>query len=140
MLALQRKRDTPRVKVHDDGMAWQIEFHPAFDHEFHALREPVQDELLALTDQLAGSGPSLGRPQVDTLSGTRHRKMKELRFRVQREVWRAAFAFDPTRLAIVLAAGNKRGRSERRFYERLIRTADDRYDEHLELMDTTRSP
>ncbi len=124
------------MKVHDDGMAWQVEFHPAFDREFHAFREPVQDELLALIDQLAESGPSLGRPQVDTLNGSRHPNMKELRFRAEREVWRAAFAFDPTRQAIVLAAGNKRGRNERRFYERLMRTADERF----ELMDKTRSP
>ncbi len=128
------------MRVHDDGMAWQVEFHPAFDREFHGFREPVQDELLALVEQLASDGPALGRPYADTLSGSRHPNMKELRYSVQREVWRAAFAFDPTRRAILLAAGDKRGSNQRRFYERLIRTADDRFDEHLESLDTNRSP
>lgn len=119
-------------------MAWQVEFHPAFDREFGTFREPVQDELLAQADRLRDFGPLMGPPHADTLQGSRHPNMKELRFRVQREVWRVAFAFDPERQAILLAAGDKRGSNERRFYERLIRTADERYDEHLQLMGATR--
>jgi len=59
--------------------------------------------------------------------------MKELRFDAKggREVWRVAFAFDPERRAIVLAAGDKQGVSERLFYKRLIRKADERFDKHL---------
>jgi hypothetical protein len=55
--------------------------------------------------------------------------MKELRFRAGGGVWRAAFAFDPNRRAIVLVAGDKRGES--RFYRRLTTIADRRFDEHL---------
>lgn len=102
------------------------------------MDEPVQDELLMQTEQLAAYGPSLGRPHVDTLQGSRHSNMKELRFRVQREVWRVAFAFDPSRRAVILAAGDKRGRNERRFYQRLIRTADQRFDDYLEQTGTVR--
>ena len=127
------------MRAHDDCMAWQVEFHPAFDREYQEFGEPVQDELLALVKQLASAGPALGRPYADTLSGSRHPNMKELRFGVQGEVWRVAFAFDPMRRAIVLAAGDKRGRNQQRFYERLIRTADGRFDEHLESLDTNRS-
>jgi hypothetical protein len=46
-------------------------------------------------------------------------------------VRRAAFAFDPKRRAIVLAAGDKSGGSEIAFYRRLIVKADARYDAHL---------
>ena len=54
--------------------------------------------------------------------------MKELRFDADRGVWRVAFAFDRQRRAILLAAGNKAGVSERRFYDSLIATADRRFD------------
>jgi hypothetical protein len=46
-------------------------------------------------------------------------------------VWRVAFAFDPQRQAILLVGGDKGGADQRRFYKRLINTADDRYDDHL---------
>ena len=42
-----------------------------------------------------------------------------------------AFAFDPKRKAILLAAGDKSGVSEKRFYRQLIATADARFDAHL---------
>ena len=57
--------------------------------------------------------------------------MKELRFSAADGEWRAAFAFDSKRKAILLAAGDKSGISERRFYRKLIRKADDRFDNHL---------
>jgi hypothetical protein len=55
--------------------------------------------------------------------------MKELRFDAADGVWRVAF--DPKRQGILLVAGDKSGGSEKRFYRHLIRTADDRFDEHL---------
>jgi hypothetical protein len=58
--------------------------------------------------------------------------MKELRFDAAGGVWRAAFAFDPKREAIMLAAGDKSGGSEKRFYKRLIVKADKRFSEHLQ--------
>jgi hypothetical protein len=57
--------------------------------------------------------------------------MKELRFSVGKSAWRAAFAFDPKRKAILLAAGDKKGVAERPFYRRLIKLADERFDRHL---------
>ncbi len=77
-------------------------------------------------------GPSLGRPEVDTLKDSKYANMKELRFRADGGVWRIAFAFDPQRDAILLVAGDKSGVSERKFYKRLIEKADKRYKEHLD--------
>jgi len=57
--------------------------------------------------------------------------MKELRFRAAGGVWRVAFAFDPSRKAILLVAGNKSGVAEKRFYHQLIEKADARFDAHL---------
>ena len=113
-------------------MDWGVEFDRAFDPEFDDLPTAVQDELLAHARLLETFGPTLGRPRVDTLKGSRHSNMKELRFRAANGVWRIAFAFDPRRRAILLVAGDKSGASERRFYDRLIRRADERFDAHLD--------
>lgn len=112
-------------------MEWTIILHPAFETEFDGLGESVQDELLATVELLRQFGPLLGRPQVDTLVGSRHANMKELRFSADGGVWRVAFAFDPVRRAILLVAGDKSGLVSDRFYRSLIRRADDRFDKHL---------
>jgi hypothetical protein len=106
-------------------------FFPAFDAEFGDLPPEVQDELLAHAKLLEEFGPTLGRPRADTLNGSRYANMKELRFAAADGVWRVAFAFDPKRRGILLVAGDKSGGSEKRFYQQLIRKADDRFDKHL---------
>lgn len=110
---------------------WKIEFHEEFLPEFMALSQNVQTELLAHTKLLQAFGPSLGRPSVDTLNGSRHTNMKEMRFNTDNGVWRVAFAFDPQRQAILLVAGDKSGTTQKRFYKRLIQIADQRFDSHL---------
>ena len=112
-------------------MKWEVGLHDEFVPEFGELHEDVQDELLAHLELLELFGPQLGRPRVDTLNGSRHAKMKELRFDAAGGVWRFAFAFDPKRRAIILCGGDKSGGSEKRFYRQLIGKADDRFDAHL---------
>lgn len=113
-------------------MAWEVEFDDAFETEFAAFAEDVQDALLAVAKLLADYGPHLGRPHADTLKGSKHANMKELRFEASDGEWRAAFAFDPERKAIILVAGDKSGGSEKRFYKQLIAKADRRFTAHLE--------
>ena len=113
------------------NMTWEVAFDQAFESEFGALPTTVQDELLAHARVLETFGPTLGRPRVDTLKGSRYPNMKELRFNADDGVWRVAFAFDPNRQAILLVAGDKAGVTERRFYRQLIRKADDRFFQHL---------
>ena len=114
-------------------MNWSVLFHDEFDVEFDALSRDVQDNLLAAAKAVQIAGPKAGRPHVDTLSGSKHANMKELRFTAHggREIWRAAFAFDRDRAAIVLVAGEKQGEKQALFYKRLIRIADRRFDSHL---------
>lgn len=112
-------------------MGWDILFHDDFELEFLDLPEEVQDELLAYARLLEVNGPYLRRPHVDTLNGSRHTNMKELRFKANDGVWRVAFAFDPKQKAILLVAGNKAGVSQKRFYKQLIVKADRRFDSHL---------
>jgi hypothetical protein len=113
------------------SMAWAVVFHDKFDAEFELLEAAVQDELLAHAKLLAQFGPTLGRPRVDTLEGSRHANMKELRFAAAGGVWRVVFAFDRARRAVLLVAGDKAGKGARRFYATLIRRADDRFDSWL---------
>jgi hypothetical protein len=96
-------------------MPWMVLFHAAFETEFHELPEDIQDELLARLGALREFGPTLGRPNVDTLDGSSFPNMKELRFRLD-GLWRFAFAFDSQRQAIVLVGGNKEGERQSAFY------------------------
>jgi len=110
---------------------WTIEIAEEFDPEFDALHENVRAEILALSLVLEQFGPQMGRPRVDTLKGSRHANMKELRFSANDGEWRVAFAFSPKRKGILLVAGDKSGGSQQRFYRELIRKADLRFDAHL---------
>ena len=119
-------------------MGWIVEIGDEFEPEFDCLHEDVRTEILALSRLLQLVGPHLGRPRVDTLHGSRHANLKELRFSAARGEWRVAFAFDPKRKAILLVAGVKSGVSEKRFYRELIRKAEERYDAHLVRLKTGR--
>ena len=61
---------------------------------------------MAAVELLEERGPSLGRPAVDRVTGSRHHHMKELRS--FGGYLRALFCFDPERNAIVLVGGDKR--------------------------------
>lgn len=110
---------------------WEVDLHDDFVPEYRCLHRDVQDELLAQIELLERFGPRLGRPRVDTLNGSRHANMKELRFDAADGAWRVAFAFDPDRKAILLVAGDKFGGGEKRFYRQLIGKADGRFDAHV---------
>lgn len=111
---------------------WTVLFHDEFRDEFGNFDDDVQIEIRALAKMLSLHGPSYGRPRVDTLKGSAFNNMKELRFENVGGTWRVAFVFDPLRQAVLLVAGNKRGVSQKRFYENLIRLADRRYRRYLE--------
>ena len=96
-------------------MGWTVEIGDEFLPEYENLPDEVQDELLAMTRLLQRFGPQLKRPHADTMNGSRHANMKELRFNAVDGVWRVAFAFDPHRKAVLLVAGDKSGASEKRF-------------------------
>lgn len=109
--------------MHDEVSNW-FENLAANDPDF-------ADKVSAALDMLEEEGPALPRPFVDTVQRSRHSNMKELRPRgTGGRQFRILFAFDPERKAICLVAGEKTGLWNR-WYPRAIRTADQRYDEHL---------
>jgi hypothetical protein len=94
-------------------MDWRVDFHPTFAAEYLELSEAVQDELAAVIKLLQAAGAQLARPRSDTLNGSDHANMKELRFDADNGVWRVAYAFDPGRKAILLVAVTNRAARRR---------------------------
>jgi len=93
--------------------------------------DPKTFELVtAAIDKLEDDGPTLGRPMVDRIAGSKYQNMKELRPGSSRssEI-RILFAFDLHRRAILLAAGDKSG-DWTQWYDDNIPVADDRFTQH----------
>lgn len=96
-----------------------------------SLDQKSYEQVIAALELLAERGPSLGRPVVDSVVGSRHKNMKELRPGSSgRSELRVLFAFDPDRRAIMLVAGDKAGNWQK-WYRTNIPLADDPFAEHL---------
>lgn len=115
------------------AVIWNVTFHEDFESEFATFTEEVQDELFATAAIVRKLGPEADRPHIGTLKNVKHPNMKELRFKANAgaEIWRAAFAFDPERNAVILVAADKQGVGERKFYQALLKKANQRFDRHL---------
>ena len=92
-------------------------------------RRREAEAVTAAIDLLAASGPTLGRPLVDRIKGSRIHNLKELR--PSSSSIRILFAFDPTRTAVLLIAGDKAG-DWRGWYADNIPIAERRYEKWLE--------
>jgi len=92
----------------------------------NALDPPIHERVVQAIDLLAEAGPALGRPLVDTITGSTIANLKELRpGRV-----RILFVFDPWRSSILLVAGDKAGQWNA-WYEEAISLAEQRYEIYL---------
>ena len=110
---------------------WEIDVE-LIDDWLKAVDEGTYDQVVAALKILTEQGPGLGRPLVDSIVGSRHKNMKELRPGSSgRSEVRILFAFDTKRRAILLLAGDKQG-TWAKWYRKYIPVADDRYDGHLE--------
>lgn len=96
-----------------------------------SLDQGSREQVVAAIELLEERGPQLGRPIVDTVVGSRHKNMKELRpGSTGRSELRVLFAFDSKRSAIMLIAGGKAG-NWTRWYKKNIPLADDLFDQHI---------
>ena len=121
------KREQWEVSLHREVEAWYLSICES-DPETADLVEHA-------IDQLAVEGPSLGRPLVDRIKGSRYHNMKELRpASAGASEIRLLFAFDPMREAIFLVAGDKSGNWEG-WYREAVPLADSRYAEHLRALE-----
>jgi hypothetical protein len=114
---------------------WDVEFTDQFEAWWDKLSAEEQQSIDAAVRVLERRGPGLGRPLVDSVQGSRHANMKELRA----GTLRVLFAFDPRRAAILLIGGDKRARWQE-FYEQMIPLADRLFDEHLAALERKGGP
>jgi hypothetical protein len=110
---------------------WAIETTDVFDAWYSSLDDSDRANVLASLLVLRQMGPQLGRPHADSVKGSSHSNMKELRIQSKGKALRAFFAFDPQRTGMVLCAGNKSG-NDKRFYDEMIPIADREFTAHLE--------
>ncbi|MGO9336525.1 MAG: type II toxin-antitoxin system RelE/ParE family toxin [Terracidiphilus sp.] len=111
-------------------MAWEIEVSDEFKEWYESLTDEECGSANDVIEALAALGPGLGRPQVDTLKGSRYPNMKELRIQHRGRPYRKLFAFDPRRIAYLILGGEKTGDAQ--WYGHAIRQADVIYARHLE--------
>ncbi|MCE5279887.1 MAG: type II toxin-antitoxin system RelE/ParE family toxin [Planctomycetaceae bacterium] len=107
-----------------------MEYTDEFGQWWETLEPSEQACLEASVRLLEHSGPQLSRPHADTINGSRHSNMKELRTQCKGRPLRTFFAFDPRRCAILLIGGDKTG--DDRFYDRMIPLADALFDDYLD--------
>jgi hypothetical protein len=118
---------------------WSVDVHPVCESWLDSLEQDDSEALLAAIRVLRTQGPALGRPLVDTIQGSRHRNMKELRpGSTGRTEVRVLFAFDLERRAILLVGGDK-SEDWSGWYDRNIPIADDRFSEHQTALEARRT-
>lgn len=108
-------------------MRWETERTDEFEEWWETLIAPERRQVLSSIEVVEQLGPGTGRPFVDSVKGSRHSNMKELR---TNETVRIFFAFDPRRKAVLLIGGDKAGKTKR-FYRQMVSKADRIYDAHL---------
>jgi hypothetical protein len=98
---------------------------------FTAQEPPVREAVRAYVKLLLEKGPSLGRPYVDTLKGSKEANLKELRVQAQGRKYRIVFIFTGERVCLLLTGDVKGGSEDKRFYKKLIARAEALYEEYL---------
>jgi hypothetical protein len=97
-----------------------------FDRWAVGLNPERAEKVNAVIAHIVDAGPTLGRPHVDVIHGSRVRKLKEAR--VDRNV-RVLFAFDSNRNPVMLLGGDKTGKWNR-WYPQQIQRAERLYLDH----------
>ncbi|UPK80763.1 type II toxin-antitoxin system RelE/ParE family toxin [Proteus vulgaris] len=108
---------------------WNVFFTNNFDSWLLEQNIELQERVLAALQNLEVYGPRLPRPYADNIKGSKYPNMKELRIQHTGKPIRIFFAFDPTRRAIVLCAGNKA--NNKKFYQTMIHIADREFTSYL---------
>ncbi|AXA41876.1 type II toxin-antitoxin system RelE/ParE family toxin [Rhizobium leguminosarum] len=96
-------------------MTYKVQFYPDFVPEWKELEMGLKELVGEVFDHLEDDGPFLGRPEVDTLSGSDYANMKEIRVKFGAQS------------AIILCGGDKQGMNKALFYKQLINKADARF-------------
>ena len=108
---------------------WRVLTTPEYRTWFWSLPDREKVRLERAHERLAAEGPHLRRPYADTVKGSRHPNLKELR---TPGAVRAFYAFDTQRRAVLLCGGSKaQATSSAAWYKKMVRRADRILDQHL---------
>ena len=116
----------PRLRRPSQRRTHEVATTAEFERWSTSLDAERRAKVRAAVGRIAAAGPTLGRPRVDVLHGSRVRKLKEAR--VDRST-RILFAFDSNRNPVMLVGGDKNGKWNR-WYPSKIRLAERLYLDH----------
>ena len=109
-------------------MIWEVLLLEPVETWYLTLDEGAIAAVTGAIDLLESEGPTLGRPMVDKVAGSKFHSLKELR--PAGTSIRILFIFDPNRQAILLLGGDKAG-AWKDWYDRNIPIAEQRYADWL---------
>lgn len=110
------------------SMSWDVILLEEVETWYFSLDEDAMAAVTGAIDLLELEGPTLGRPTVDKVKGSKFHSMKELR--PAGTSIRILFIFDPRRQAILLLGGDKAG-NWKSWYDKNIPIAERSYEDWL---------
>jgi hypothetical protein len=110
------------------SVSWEVILLEEVEDWYFTLDEHTMAAVTGAIDLLELEGPTLGRPTVDKVNGSKYHSMKELR--PAGTSIRILFIFDPRRQAILLLGGDKAA-NWKRWYDKNIPIAERRYENWL---------
>jgi hypothetical protein len=110
------------------SMSWEVILREEVEDWYFTLDDDPITAVTGAIDLLELEGPTLGRPTVDKVNGSKFHSMKELR--PAGTSIRILFIFDPRRQAILLFGGDKAG-NWKAWYDKNIPIAEQRYENWL---------
>lgn len=100
---------------------WDVDSSDEYDVWFLSLDEESKEAVLQRVLLLRQFGPNLPRPYADVLHGSKkYKNLKELRNQTQNHLLRVSYYFDSARNAFLLTGGDKKGKTQDKFYKDLI--------------------
>jgi hypothetical protein len=112
---------------------WEIITSESYDVWFQEQTEGDKVVIRSKVYLLSEYGPNLKRPHADTLKGSKElANLKELRAKTDAHEFRIAYIFDPERKGLLLIGGDKKGKTQKKFYKDLISEAEQIYATYLE--------
>jgi hypothetical protein len=109
-------------------MSWDVIVLEEVEVWYFTLDDDAMAAVTGAIDLLELEGPTLGRPTVDKVNGSKVHNLKELR--PADTSIRILFIFDPRRQAILLLGGDKEG-NWKSWYDKNIPVAERRYENWL---------
>lgn len=118
-------------------MIWTAILTSEVEEWFLTLDDETVNLVTAAIDQLEADGPTLGRPLVDRIKGSKVHNLKETAPRLHRHQRDPhPVRLDPKRQAVLLVAGDKAG-PWTTWYPKAIKAAERQYAAYLKEIDNT---